>query len=61
MSNGPEIPYVIKADVGHLPDGSIGLRLTLAANDEAYQSKAWQEVAFLIGPATARELAANLA
>ena len=60
MSEEPQIPYVVKADVGRLPDGSYGLRLTLAASDEAYLGKAWQEVAFLIGPATARELAANL-
>lgn len=57
----PEFPYVVKADVGRLPDGSIGLRLTVATSEEAYQSKAWNEVAYLLGPATARELAANLA
>lgn len=61
MSEDPEIRYVVKADLGRLPDGSIGLRLTCAANEEAYQSQAFQEVAFLLGPATARELAANLA
>jgi hypothetical protein len=60
MSDEPEIPYVVKADVGRLPDGSYGLRLTLATSEEAYLSKAWQEVAFLIGPATARALAADL-
>lgn len=60
MSDEPEFPYVVKADVGRLPDGSIGLRLTFAASEEAYQSKAWNEVAYLLGPATARELAANL-
>ena len=61
MSADPEIPYVVKADVGRLPDGSIGLRLTFAASEEAYQSRAWEEAAFLLGPATARELAASLA
>ena len=61
MSDDPEIPYVVKADVGRLPDGSIGLRLTFAASEEAYLSKAWNEVAFTLGPATARELAASLA
>ena len=61
MSNDPEIPYIVKADVGRLPDGSIGLRLTFATSEDAYQSKAWQEVAYLLGPATAQELAANLA
>ena len=59
-SSDAEFPYVVKADVGRLPDGSIGLRLTVAASEEAYQSKAWNEVAYLLGPATARELAANL-
>jgi hypothetical protein len=57
----PAIPYVVKADVGRLPDGGVGLRLTFAASDEAYQDLAWQEVAFHLGPATARELAASLA
>lgn len=61
MSDDQEFPYVVKADVGRLPDGSIGLRLTFAASEEAYQSKAWNEAAYLLGPATARELAANLA
>ena len=61
MSVNSEVPYVVKANVGHLPDGSIGLKLTFAASEEANQSKAWEEVAFLIGPATARELAASLA
>lgn len=61
MSEDPAIPYVVKADVGRLPDGSVGLRLTLAAGDETSGGQAWQEVAFLLGPATARELAANLA
>ncbi len=60
MSVDPEIPYVVKADVGRLPDGSIGLKLTFAASEEAYLSKAWNEVAYTLGPATARELAANL-
>ena len=57
----PEFPYVVKADVGRLSDGSIGLRLTVAANEEAYQTKAWTEVAYLLGPATAQELATTLA
>lgn len=60
-SDDPEFPYVVKADVGRLPDGNIGLRLTFAENEEAYQSQAWHEVAYLLGPATARELAARLA
>ena len=60
MSEDPDIPYVVKADVGRLPDGSIGLRLTFAASEEAYDNKAWHEVAYLLGPATARELAASL-
>lgn len=60
MSDDPEIPYVVKADVGRLPDGSIGLKLTFATSEEAYLSKAWNEVAYTLGPATARELAANL-
>jgi hypothetical protein len=58
--DGPDFPYVVKADVGRLSDGSIGLRLTVAASEEAYQSRAWTEVAYLLGPATARELATNL-
>jgi hypothetical protein len=60
MSEDPEYPYVVKADVGRLPDGSIGLKLTVAASEEAYNNKAWNEVAYLLGPATARELAASL-
>ena len=60
-SDDPEIPYVVKADVGRLPDGSIGLRLTFAASEEAYLANAWKEAAYVIGPATARELAASLA
>lgn len=60
MSNDQDFPYIVKADVGRLPDGSIGLRLTVADSEEAYQSKAWNEVAYLLGPATARELAASL-
>ena len=56
----PEYPYVVKADVGRLSDGSIGLRLTLAVDEEAFQSKAWTQVAYLLGPATAHELATNL-
>ena len=59
--DGPDFPYVVKADVGRLSDGSIGLRLTVAASEEAYQRSAWTEVAYLLGPATARELATNLA
>ena len=61
MSEELEIPDVVKADVGPLPDGSIGLRLIFAASEEAYQSEAWEELAFTLGPATARELAASLA
>ena len=61
MSDNPEVPYVVKADVGRLPDGSFGLRLTFAASEEAYLAKSWKEADFLLGPATARELAANLA
>lgn len=60
MIDDPEFPYVVKADVGRLSDGSFGLRLTLAASEEAYRSKAWTEVAYLLGPATARELATSL-
>ena len=61
MNDDPEFPYVIKADVGRLSDGSMGLRLTVAESEEAYQAKAWTEVAYLLGPATARELATSLA
>lgn len=61
MSGDPAFPYVVKADVGHLPDGSIGLRLTFAESEEAYETEAWHEAAFLLPPATARELAADLA
>ncbi len=61
MGDDPEIPYVIKADVGRLPDGSIGLRLTFAATEEAYEARDWDEAVFVLGPATARELAVDLA
>jgi hypothetical protein len=61
MIDDREFPYVVKADVGRLADGSIGLRLTLAESEEAYQREAWTQVAYLLGPATARELATNLA
>jgi hypothetical protein len=61
MSSDPAFPYVVKADVGRLPDGSIGLKLTFAASEEAWQTQAWHEAAYLLPPATARELAASLA
>jgi len=60
MTGDPEYPYVVKADVGRLSDGSFGLRLTVAASEEDYQSKSWTEVAYLLGPGTAQELATNL-
>lgn len=60
VSDDPEIPYVIKADVGRLPDGSLGLRLIFAATEEAYEARDWDEAVFVLGPATAQELAANL-
>ncbi len=60
MRDNPEIPYVIKADVGRLPDGSVGLRLTFAATEEAYEARDWEEAVYILGPATAQELAANL-
>ena len=61
LSDDPEIPYVIKADVGRLPDGSMGLRLVFATTEQAYEAKDWDEAVFVLGPATARELATNLA
>ena len=60
MSKDPTFPYVVKADVGRLPDGSVGLRLTFATSEDGDGSEAWHEAAFLLPPATARELAANL-
>ena len=61
MSDGQKVPYGIKADVEHLPDGNVALRLTYAATEEAYDAGNWEVACFLLGPATARELASNLA
>lgn len=60
MSHDPSFPHVVKADVGRLPDGSVGLRLTFATGEDADGAEAWHEAAYLLPPATARELAANL-
>lgn len=57
---GSEIPSVVKADVGRLPDGSIALRLTYSATEKAAGARDWEETVFLLGPETARELGARL-
>ncbi len=55
-----ELPFVIKCDVGSLPDGAIAIQITYATNAERFDSRQWDKAVFAMGRESAISLARAL-
>jgi hypothetical protein len=55
-----ELPFIIKCDVGSLPDSSVAIQITYATSAERFDNRQWDKAVFAMSSEIAKSLAKAL-